>query len=56
MRAKGKLQPTADPVRLGTATLASTQGGLVLTQTRRDPQQLRIALDAAYTLLRTCGA
>lgn len=51
MGAKGKLRRGADPARLATATLASIQGGLVLTQTRRDPQQLRIALDAAYAHL-----
>jgi AcrR family transcriptional regulator len=53
MRAAGKLKRGADPRRLATATLASIQGGLVLTQTRRDPAQLRIALDAAYAYLRT---
>ena len=53
MRSQGKLRPTADPARLATATLAAIQGGLVLTQTRRDPQQLRIALDAAYAYLRS---
>jgi TetR/AcrR family transcriptional regulator, transcriptional repressor for nem operon len=46
----------ADPARLATATLAAIQGGLVLTQTRRDPQQLRIALDAAYAYLRSFAA
>jgi TetR/AcrR family transcriptional repressor of nem operon len=56
MRAAGKLRPGADPSRLATATLASIQGGLVLTQTRRDPQQLRIALDAAYAYLRSYAA
>jgi TetR/AcrR family transcriptional repressor of nem operon len=53
MRSEGKLRRNADPARLATATLAAIQGGLVLTQTRRDPQQLRIALDAAYAHLRT---
>jgi AcrR family transcriptional regulator len=56
MRSSGKLRRTADPARLATATLASIQGGLVLTQTRRDPQQLRIALDAAYAYLRSFAA
>ena len=56
MRAAGKLGRTADPARLATATLASIQGGLVLTQTRRDPQQLRIALDAAHAHLRSFAA
>ena len=53
MRDEGKLRRTADPARLATATLAAIQGGLVLTQTRRDPQQLRVALDAAYAYLRS---
>jgi AcrR family transcriptional regulator len=56
MQADGKLRRRADPARLATATLAAIQGGLVLTQTRRDPQQLRIALDAAYTYLRSFAA
>jgi TetR/AcrR family transcriptional regulator, transcriptional repressor for nem operon len=56
MRAGGKLRRSADPARLATATLAAIQGGLVLTQTRRDPHQLRIALDAAYTYLRSFAA
>ena len=56
MRSQGKLRPGADPARLATATLAAIQGGLVLTQTRRDPQQLRIALDAAYAHLRSFAA
>ena len=53
MRSQGKLARGADPSRLATATLAAIQGGLVLTQTRRDPQQLRIALDSAYAYLRS---
>jgi len=52
MRAAGELRADADPALLATATLASIQGGLVLTQTRRDPNQLRVALDAAGTYLR----
>ena len=53
MQADGKLRRGVDPARLATATLAAIQGGLVLTQTRRDPQQLRIALDAATAYLRS---
>ena len=56
MQADGKVRRSADPARLATATLAAIQGGLVLTQTRRDPQQLRIALDAAYAYLRSFAA
>jgi TetR/AcrR family transcriptional repressor of nem operon len=51
MQEKGKLDPQADPDELATATLAAIQGGLLLTQTRRDPGQLAIALDAAYAHL-----
>jgi TetR/AcrR family transcriptional regulator, transcriptional repressor for nem operon len=56
MKAAGKLRRSADPDRLATATMAAIQGGLVLTQTRRDPDQLRIALDAAYAYLRSFAA
>lgn len=52
MRDNGKLSRRADPERLGAATMAALQGGLLLTQARRDPQQLRIALDAAFAHLR----
>lgn len=56
MQADGKVRRSADPARLAIATLAAIQGGLVLTQTRRDPQQLRIALDGAYAYLRSFAA
>jgi TetR/AcrR family transcriptional repressor of nem operon len=52
MQEKGTLDPGADPDELATATMAGIQGGLLLTQTRRDPGQLAIALDAAYAHLR----
>src|ERR1700758_2655021 len=41
MRAEGKLRRNADVSRLASATLAAIQGGLVLAQARRDPQQLK---------------
>jgi len=56
MKKRGKVDRTADPDRLATATLAAIQGGLVLTQTRRDPGQLAIALEAAYAHLRSHAA
>jgi TetR/AcrR family transcriptional regulator, transcriptional repressor for nem operon len=52
MKARGKLRRDADPAELASATMASIQGGLLLTQVRRDPRQLRIALDAARANLR----
>jgi TetR/AcrR family transcriptional repressor of nem operon len=56
MRAGGKLRKDADPTSLATATMASIQGGLLLTQVRRDPHQLRIALNAARNNLRAARA
>ena len=56
MRRAGDLRAGADPGRMATATMASIQGGLLLTKTRRDPQQMRIALDAAYAYLRSFAA
>jgi TetR/AcrR family transcriptional regulator, transcriptional repressor for nem operon len=52
MSVRGELRRDADPARLATATMASLQGGLLLTQVRRDPAQLRVALDGAMTMLR----
>jgi AcrR family transcriptional regulator len=53
MQARGELDADAHPSRLATATMASIQGGLLLAKTRRDPAQMRIALDAAYAHLRS---
>jgi TetR/AcrR family transcriptional repressor of nem operon len=46
----------ADPASLATSTMALLQGGLLLTQVRRDPGQLRTALAAARILLRNAAA
>ena len=56
MRTRGKLRKDADPAALATATMASIQGGLLLTQVRRDSHQLRIALNAARNNLRVAAA
>ena len=53
MRSTGVLRTDCDTECLATSTMASVQGGLVLTQVRRDPTQLRIALDAALAHMRT---
>jgi AcrR family transcriptional regulator len=52
LQARGELRADADPGALAQGTLALVQGGLLLTQVRRDPQQLRSALDVALGLLR----
>ena len=49
----GRLARRAPIEQLATAGLAAIQGGLVLTQTTRDPQQLATALDGAYAYLRS---
>ncbi|MGI8752917.1 MAG: TetR/AcrR family transcriptional regulator [Acidimicrobiales bacterium] len=51
MRHGGLLAADSDPAWLATVVLAGVQGGLVLTQARRDPDQLRRALDGALALL-----
>jgi len=52
LQREGELRGDAEPAALAASTMALLQGGLLLTQVRRDPQQLRSALDAALTLLR----
>jgi len=51
MISSGELRPDADVEWLASSTLASVQGGLVLTQARRDPMALRRALDGALALI-----
>jgi TetR/AcrR family transcriptional repressor of nem operon len=46
-----ELQRDADVAWLASSTLASVQGGLVLSQARRDPLALRRALDGALALI-----
>ena len=53
LQAQAELRDDADPAALAATTMTLIQGGLLLTQVRRDPQQLRAALDGALTLLRT---
>jgi TetR/AcrR family transcriptional repressor of nem operon len=56
MAARGELPPDADPGLLAQRTLAAVQGGLLLTQIRRDPAQLRHALDGALDAIRAARA
>jgi TetR/AcrR family transcriptional regulator, transcriptional repressor for nem operon len=53
MVAAGELKPETDVGWLAGSTLASLQGGLMLTQARRDPAALRRALDGALALVAT---
>ena len=53
MRGRGELRPDASPAALATALLASIEGGMVLSQTRKDPASLRIAVKAGLAQVRT---
>ena len=52
----GDLRPDTDVTWLASSTLASVQGGLVLSQARRDPLALRRALDGALALIASYGS
>jgi AcrR family transcriptional regulator len=51
MRDRGALDASCNPAELATASMAAMHGGLLLTQARRDPQQLAIALRGARAYL-----
>lgn len=51
MAARGELQSDADPALLATQTLMLLQGGLLLSQVRRDPEQIRNAVDTVFALI-----
>jgi TetR/AcrR family transcriptional regulator, transcriptional repressor for nem operon len=51
MQERGDLRADVSVEELADVTMAAIQGGLLLTQVRRDPQQLRRALDGARTVL-----
>jgi len=46
IRERGELRSDASPERLATALLASLEGGMMLSMTRKDPASMRIAMDA----------
>ena len=53
MRERGELRADAQPAVLATGLLASIEGGMVLSQTRKDVASLRIAVDAGLAQVRT---
>ena len=53
MHARGELRKDADPERLALGLLAALQGGLLLTQIRRDAAPLEAALDLAIDHIRS---
>jgi hypothetical protein len=46
MRRHGELRADAEPSMLATGLLASIEGGMVLSQARKDAASLRIAVEA----------
>jgi AcrR family transcriptional regulator len=53
MRERGELRADAEPAVLATGLLASIEGGMVLSQARRDMASLRVAVDAGLAQVRT---
>jgi TetR/AcrR family transcriptional repressor of nem operon len=53
MADRGELAAAVDPAVLASQTLALIQGGLLLTQLYRDPEQIRRASDGALALIGT---
>jgi TetR/AcrR family transcriptional regulator, transcriptional repressor for nem operon len=53
MRDRGELRADASPAALATALLASIEGGMVLSQARKDAASLRVAVDAGLGQVRT---
>ncbi len=52
MRQRGELRADAEPAELATGLLASIEGGMVLSQTRKDVGSLRIAVEAGLGQVR----
>ena len=53
MRDRGELRADASPAGLATALLASIEGGMVLSQARKDPASLHLAVEAGLARVRT---
>jgi AcrR family transcriptional regulator len=52
MRQRGELRPDAEPGVLATGLLACIEGGMVLSQARRDMASLRVAVEAGLGQVR----
>ena len=49
IRQRGELRANAEPAALATGLLASIEGGMVLSQARRDAASLRVAVEAGLS-------
>ena len=54
MRQRGELRVDAEPAVLATGLLASIEGGMVLSQARKDMASLRVAVEAGLAQVRAC--
>ena len=52
MRQRGELRADASPATLATGLLASIEGGMVLSQARKDMASLRVAVEAGLARVR----
>jgi TetR/AcrR family transcriptional repressor of nem operon len=52
MRQRGELRADAEPAALATGLLASIEGGMVLSQTRKNMESLRIAVEMGLSQVR----
>ena len=52
MRQRGELRADARPAALATGLLASIEGGMVLSQARKDTASLRVAVEAGLSRVR----
>ena len=52
MRQRGELRADAEPALLATGLLASIEGGMVLSQARKDMASLRVAVDTGLARIR----
>jgi TetR/AcrR family transcriptional regulator, transcriptional repressor for nem operon len=52
MRQRGELRPDAEPAALATGLLATIEGGMVLSQARKDIASLRVAVQAGLGQVR----
>src|SRR6266702_7474348 len=53
MRQRGELRADAEPAELATGLLANIEGGMVLSQARKDMTSLRVAVEAGLAHVRT---
>ena len=54
MRQRGELRADAEPAVLATGLLASIEGGMILSQARKNVASLRVAMETGLARVRAC--